>query len=390
MAETGSPYTAAFFESHAEASLRSARRALRTAFDLLGAPGSVVDLGCGTGAWLKAAQECGASAILGVDGDWVPRDQLLIPEDRFLAADLAAPDPTAVAARLPLPAGLALCMEVAEHLHPPQAEGLVGLLTGLSDAILFSAAIPRQGGEHHVNEQWPDWWAARFADHGFRCFDLLRPMLWSDPDMDWWYAQNLLLYARAGSPAEAALLRHGQPVAAPHRLVHPGLWTERGGVPVPPRDPLPLVLPFGPEAAPAPEQPLPLPGGGTVTISHGNPWTFGIAAGMQLHPNFPWEQALRLVFRDLPPLRRSRRLFQATMMTKPEAPPMLLRIALMTPEGDILDTPVVHLPPGTWQPVRRVFWPHATADALLIELVVPRDRPDNYNAAVTVEAPWLE
>src|SRR6476620_3902479 len=92
MAADATPYAASFYESHAEASLRSARCALAQAFGLLGIPGSVVDLGCGTGAWLRAAQELGAGAILGVDGDWVPREQLLIPADRFLAADFAAPD----------------------------------------------------------------------------------------------------------------------------------------------------------------------------------------------------------------------------------------------------------------------------------------------------------
>src|SRR5689334_7497546 len=103
----GGTYAASFYESHAEASLRSARQALDRAFGLLGTPASVVDLGCGTGAWLQAARERGTGSILGVDGDWVPRDQLLIPADRFLAVDLAAPDRAAIAARLPLPAGLA-------------------------------------------------------------------------------------------------------------------------------------------------------------------------------------------------------------------------------------------------------------------------------------------
>lgn len=106
---------------------------------------------------------------------------MLIPPDRFLVADLSAPDPAPIAARLALPAGLAICTEVAGHLEPQHAAGLVRLLAGLSDAALFSAAIPRQGGDHHVNEQWPDWWAALFAAEGFHCFDLLRPALWSAP-----------------------------------------------------------------------------------------------------------------------------------------------------------------------------------------------------------------
>jgi SAM-dependent methyltransferase len=386
MAET---YAASFYQSHAEASLRSARCALGRTFGLLGVPGSVVDLGCGTGTWLQAARELGTATILGVDGDWVPRDQLVIPADRFLAADFAAPDLAAITARLPRPADLAMCLEVAEHLDAPQAPGLVGLLAGLADAVLFSAAIPHQGGEHHVNEQWPDHWATLFAAAGFRCFDLLRPALWLHPELDWWYAQNMLLFARAGSAAEAALLRHGAP-ATPMRLVHPQPWANLAGHPPQPADPMPLGLPFGQDAVPVPAGALPLPAGGTVTLSNANAWTHAKASGMQLHPNSPWEPALRLVYAGLPPLRGGRRLFQATLMTAPAAPPLLLRLGLVTAAGHVLDTPLVKIPPGTRRLVRRVFWPHAEANGLLLELVVAPGQPDNYDAALFVEAPWLE
>jgi hypothetical protein len=255
--------------------------------------------------------------------------------------------------------------------------------------VLFSAAIPHQGGEHHVNEQWPDHWAGLFAAEGFHCFDLLRPALWLNPDLDWWYAQNMLLFARAGSAAEAALLRHGRP-GTPMRLVHPQPWSGLAGRPAQPADPFPLVLPFTQEAAPAPEGPLPLPAGGTVTITNGNPWTYAMASGMQLHPNSPWEPALRLVYAGLPTMRHGRRLFRGTVMTGPEAPPILLRLALVTAEGHILDTPPVEIPPGAQQVVRRAFWPHAEASGLLLELVVAPGQPNNYNGAVFLEAPWLE
>jgi hypothetical protein len=71
---------------------------------------------------------------LGYDGPHVT--PLCIPKDRFAAVDL----------RQPLPADrkfdLAISGEVAEHLPAT----LVGTLTSVSDVVLFSAAIPGQGG----------------------------------------------------------------------------------------------------------------------------------------------------------------------------------------------------------------------------------------------------
>ena len=48
---------------------------------------SVVDFGCGQGAWLRVWQDAGA-AILGVDGPYVDRARLLISNDCFKPADL--------------------------------------------------------------------------------------------------------------------------------------------------------------------------------------------------------------------------------------------------------------------------------------------------------------
>ena len=51
----------------------------------------------------------------------------------------------------------------------------VASLARHGDAVLFSAAIPFQGGAGHVNEHWPSYWAADFAVHGFVAVDTIRP-----------------------------------------------------------------------------------------------------------------------------------------------------------------------------------------------------------------------
>jgi SAM-dependent methyltransferase len=182
-------------------------------------PASVVDVGCGTGAWLSAFQASGVEDVLGVDGDFVDRSRLLIPPDRFVVADLRRPF------RLGRTFDLALCLEVGEHLPISAADLLIDELTGAAQLVVFSAAIPGQGGVGHVNEQWPDWWTRLFEARGFRQLDVLRRTFWDDDRVAYWYRQNLLLYVAdarlAGDSRLTELARLESPLAP--RVVHPGL-----------------------------------------------------------------------------------------------------------------------------------------------------------------------
>ena len=56
-------------------------------------------------------------------------------------------------------------------------------------AVLFSAAVPHQGGWNHLNEQWPQYWAEIFARRRFFPVDCLRERFWNRPNVRWWYAQ---------------------------------------------------------------------------------------------------------------------------------------------------------------------------------------------------------
>jgi SAM-dependent methyltransferase len=183
-----SPYDSDFFENIAAGSLRSARVVVPMVLDLMGAPASIVDVGCGTGSWLRAFMECGIDDVLGVDGDYVSDEQLEIPIDHFRSMDLTQPIP------LGRVFDLVLCLEVAEHLHASSADALVESLTALGSTVLFSAAIPYQGGREHVNEQWPEYWAEKFRTHGFSALDPFRARLWADDHVEPWFAQNLVLY----------------------------------------------------------------------------------------------------------------------------------------------------------------------------------------------------
>jgi SAM-dependent methyltransferase len=149
---------------------------------------SAVDVGCGEGAWLAAFRKSGVEDILGIDGDYVDRNALQIPADRFRAADLSNP------LSLERTFDLAVSLEVAEHLPPDSAGVFVESLTRVAPAVLFSAAIPFQSGTNHVNEQWPEKWAELFRQRGYVPIDAIRRRVWRNEAVEPWYAQNTLLF----------------------------------------------------------------------------------------------------------------------------------------------------------------------------------------------------
>jgi hypothetical protein len=157
-------------------------------------PDSVVDIGCGLGSWLSVFAKHGAGDILGVDGDWVDKEMLNIPQEQFHKADLTRP------LRLDKRYDLALSLEVAEHLPESAADTFVQSLVDASDHIIFSAAVPFQGGQNHINEQQPSYWITKFASHHYHCYDALRPIIWNDGEIAYWYRQNILIFSKKELP----------------------------------------------------------------------------------------------------------------------------------------------------------------------------------------------
>lgn len=188
-------YNEAFYDKQSLDSFKSGQVVLAKLMELLTSPiKSVVDMGCGVGTWLAAADKLGVPNLVGTDGDYVPRDKLMISRDNFYPNNLSKPeDITLPQERFEL----AISLEVAEHLPTHAASAFVQRLCELSDLILFSAAIPFQGGHGHVNENWISYWCKLFAQFGYVPQDCLRPLLWNNPDVCWWYRQNLLVLVKA-------------------------------------------------------------------------------------------------------------------------------------------------------------------------------------------------
>jgi SAM-dependent methyltransferase len=220
-------YDEHFMLEHEIGSSRSAEVVVPLIMEVLN-PTSVIDVGCGLGNWLQGFERHGVQKILGVDGPWVDPRLLRIPRSRFLPHDLMAP--LDIADRY----DLVICLEVAEHLPPERAPTLVRTLTSLGPAVLFSAAVPFQGGDGHVNEQWPHYWEGLFAKNDYVVVDYIRSRLWRDTRVDWWYAQNMLLFLSAELTEKRYMLSKtdevsfgGLPVVHPRlldRFEDPSIW----------------------------------------------------------------------------------------------------------------------------------------------------------------------
>jgi len=180
-------------------------------------PISVLDVGCGNGSWLKACKDLGVAEIFGIDGILVESSELMIKESEFLRHDLTKK------IELDKKYDMAISLEVAEHLPEDAADIFVDSLTKHASVILFSAAIPQQGGQNHLNEQWPNYWNEKFRKKGFQAFDILRNKFWENENVRWWYRQNMMLYAREGEAA----FNEFEPSKNILSYIHPRLYQKK-------------------------------------------------------------------------------------------------------------------------------------------------------------------
>ncbi|CAM3371489.1 class I SAM-dependent methyltransferase [Marinicrinis lubricantis] len=182
-------YDHQFFAEQQDGSIKSAQQIVPHVLDLLDVK-SVVDIGCGTGGWLSVFKGYGIADIFGVDGDYVDEELLKIPVEQYRGMDLTK------TFELDRRFDLVVSLEVAEHLPETSADMFIESLTKLGSVILFSAAVPYQGGKHHINEQWQGYWLDKFNQCGFAAVDCIRSKIWENEDVQWWYAQNIMIYVK--------------------------------------------------------------------------------------------------------------------------------------------------------------------------------------------------
>ncbi len=214
-------YNETFFDELQLTDFRSAQEIVPIILDFVDAK-SVIDVGCGSGAFLSVFQQYGIEDIQGIDSASLDAAVLHISREKILRHDLRQPF------SLDREFDLVTCIEVAEHLPESCAQQIVDNLIRLGSVVLFSSAIPHQGGTNHINEQWPEYWAKLFANRGYTVIDCLRERIWQNDNVTYWYAQNLLWYVKSDQLKKYPRLAAHAQSTSPNLLtwIHPKTYVK--------------------------------------------------------------------------------------------------------------------------------------------------------------------
>jgi SAM-dependent methyltransferase len=181
-----SQYSEKYYRKHEDGAIRSAKNILSFLYDNLKFD-TIVDFGCGTGCWASVAKKLFNTQILGID--FHNCTNLLLDESEYMYADLTKP------LSLGYNFDLVISLEVAEHIEELNINVFLDNLCSAGKRILFSAALPEQGGTNHVNEKLLSYWVKQFARRGYYALDVIRPYFWNCEEVDIWYRNNSILLA---------------------------------------------------------------------------------------------------------------------------------------------------------------------------------------------------
>jgi hypothetical protein len=147
-------------------------------------PRTVIDFGCGCG---KLLSMFGIDDVIGINGDW-PENLQINSLHVLNLSNLNS---------WPMKYDLVISLEVAEHLPKFSAYNFIKtLISAASGPVMFSAAVPGQGGIFHINEQPHKYWHEKFAKHDYKPLDIIRPVIKDKKSVPFWYRENIFIYER--------------------------------------------------------------------------------------------------------------------------------------------------------------------------------------------------
>lgn len=216
-AENSPNYSGRYFDKHAAAARASAQQIVPFVMSIL-RPTHIADVGCGSGQWTREFILNGVETAFAFDAHAVPHWEEEANRVEFQKIDLEARP-------VEFPRVDLVCwLEVAEHLSKSACRRVMRSIIQRADAVLFSCAVPGQGGTGHVSERWLSDWVHEFSACGFTCADVLRPRFWCDEKVSWWYRQNTVIFVKQGSVSSDTIAKLQLPTFGTKNVVHPALF----------------------------------------------------------------------------------------------------------------------------------------------------------------------
>lgn len=155
-------------------------------------PKRVIEFGCGPGHLTVALADLGIN-VTAIDGFSNP-DFRNYDKIKFSKVDLNKYNEIETFLEFDTKYDVAICTEVAEHLLHDSSEHLINFLTQTAPVVIFSAAVPNQKGNGHINCQNRLFWHQLFLKKNFALIDSLRKEFSYNNKVAIWYKLNIVDY----------------------------------------------------------------------------------------------------------------------------------------------------------------------------------------------------
>jgi predicted RNA methylase len=161
-------------------------------------PKRIIDFGCGTGDLARAFASRGVT-VVAIDGYSTP-DFSAYSNIHFTKVDLNNVAATQkFLKQFEAKFDLAISIEVAEHLNPDVSSSFIEWMTSMADVIVFSAAVPSQDGDGHINCRSRSDWYQFIKQHEYVIADTLRQHFTLNPRLGLWHKFNIVDYVQKDS-----------------------------------------------------------------------------------------------------------------------------------------------------------------------------------------------
>jgi len=127
-------------------------------------PNNIIDIGCSTGFYLYPFRN---RRTLGIDYNSKEKHGKIFRNKKYSEIEMLNFDLSKSISEFKFERfDVGLCLEVAEHIDEKFENILIDNIVSLCRVLIFSAAVPGQGGDGHINLKHQPYWLKHFEVRG--------------------------------------------------------------------------------------------------------------------------------------------------------------------------------------------------------------------------------